>query len=961
MSAIAAPSLADAVKEAPRAGRPGARRLIELLADPRASRLQILARSPPVGELLKGVAEHSPFLWRLIVADPARAARLLDAAPDVALEQALAAANFDLADEAGLMRALRRARQEAALLIALADLGGVWGVEAVTAALTRAADVFVAQALRFALREAGVDPDGACGLVVLALGKHGAHELNYSSDVDLIVLFDPAAPALARFDKPAAVLTRVIKRLVRFLQERTGDGFVLRVDLRLRPDPASTGIVISLPAAFEYYETLGQNWERAALIKARPVAGDLALGARFLADLAPFIWRKYFDYGSIADIHAMKRQIHAARGHADVAVAGHDIKLGRGGIREIEFFVQTQQLIFGGRRPHLRGSRTLDMLAALHSDGWVTREAATQLAESYQYLRAAEHQLQMVNDEQTQRLPADPEALSSFARFCGYAGAPSFARALTTRLRRVEKHYARLFEHAPALDSGVGNLVFTGVVDDPSTLSALRHLGFRQPSVAIETVRGWHFGRRPAVRTARAREVLTELAPSLVAAFAASGDPDIALANFDQALSRMPAAVELFALLKESPRLRELFGDILGGAPRLARAVTARPHVLDGAIDPAIGDLARIEERVAAALARAATMEDFLDRARALAQEEAFVIGVRLFDARIEAETAALAYTRLAEALLRATLRRVEDAMAEEYGRVPGGRCIVIAMGKLGSREMTATSDLDLMLIYDFPADAGLSDGRRPLHALAYYARLTQRLVSALTVATRFGPLYEVDLRLRPSGGKGPLATQARGFLAYQRAEAETWEQMALTRARHVAGDPTLGRAMERAIRAILRQKRDHVRLAQDIAAMRRLVAREKGEVDEADLKLIAGGRLDIEFLQQYLTLRHGADHPQLVAPGNRRALEQAAKLGLIGSADAAALIGARHLYDCVIQIQRITLGEDGDPALAGEGVRRRLAAAVGLPDFAHLTRELRETRVRVRAIFSSILPLDPL
>ena len=379
---------------------------------------------------------------------------------------------------------------------------------------------------------------------------------------------------------------RLTKALARLLQERTGEGYVLRVDLRLRPDPASTPVALSTVSAYQYYETVGQNWERAALIKARPAAGDLELGERFLADLAPFIWRKYFDYAAIADIHAMKRQIHAVRGHEHVVVPGHDVKLGRGGIREIEFFVQTQQLIFGGRRPQMRGSRTLEMLQQLCADKWISADAVDDLSLAYAFLRRVEHRLQMVADEQTQRLPFEREALTRFAKFCGYARLDGFAADLTHHLTQVERHYARLFEDAPELSVASGDLVFTGVTDDPATLATLRALGFQRPEVAAETVRGWHFGRRAAVRSARAREVLTELTPALLEAFAGSGDADAALSAFDEALARMPASVELLSILRSNASVRELFGDVLGSAPRLAQVIATRPHVLDAAIDP---------------------------------------------------------------------------------------------------------------------------------------------------------------------------------------------------------------------------------------------------------------------------------------------------------------------------------------------------------------------------------------
>src|SRR5208282_1411942 len=471
---------------------------------------------------------------------------------------------------------------------------------------------------------------------------------------------------------------------------------------------------------------------------------------------------------------------HAVRGHERVVVPGHDVKLGRGGIREIEFFVQTQQLIFGGRRPQMRGARTLDMLRRLHADKWVSAEAVDDLSKAYVFLRRVEHRLQMVADEQTQRLPFEQAALARFARFCGYVRLADFARDLTHHLTRVERHYARLFEDAPTLGVASGSLVFTGVVDDPETLATLRTLGFQRPEAAAETVRGWHFGRRAAVRSPRAREVLTELTPALLEAFAGSGDADAALAAFDEALARMPASVELLSILRSNEALRQLFGDVLGSAPRLAQVIATRPHVLDAAIDPARGvdfeaslDDSKMSARVEAFVAQAPSHEEALNRARDFAAEEKFHIGLSLLSGRLDPDRAGRAYSALAQGLIAALLERVMKAFAAEHGWVRGGRLAVVALGKLGSREMTASSDLDLILIYDFPTDAGESNGRRPLSPGLYYARLTQRLISALTAPTKAGRLYEVDMRLRPSGRKGPLATQFSSFKLYQRDEAE--------------------------------------------------------------------------------------------------------------------------------------------------------------------------------------------
>ena len=970
-------TLAERLKAAPRLAAPAATRgrLAALLQSPAAAALAPALEVERVRALLLGLADHSPYLWTLVAEDPARTARLLSEPPEdplAALNRALFARRDP--DEAALMRALRLAKREAALLIALADLGGVWDFVAATEALTLFADAALRAALAFVLRrnaESGrlkLDPaapevEAGSGVVVLALGKHGARELNYSSDVDLIVLYDTEARSIPNGVEPAPLIVRIVKQLARILQERTSDGYVLRVDLRLRPDPASTPVALSTSSAYAYYETVGQNWERAALIKARPAAGDLELGRRFLSELAPFIWRKYFDYATIADIHAMKRQIHAVRGHDRVVVPGHDVKLGRGGIREVEFFVQTQQLIFGGRRPRMRGSRTLDMLRELQAEKWVTAEAAGELSEAYLFLRRLEHRLQMIADEQTQRLPFEREELRRFARFCGYGRLESFARDLTRHLTRVETHYARLFEDAPSLSAAAGNLVFTGVADDPGTLASLGALGFRQPQAAAETIRGWHFGRRPAIRSPRAREVLTELIPALLEAFAGSGDADAALAAFDGALARMPAAVELLSILRSNGKLRELFGDILGSAPRLAQVIVTRPHVLDAAIDPArAGDFdksldeTQAKARAEAFIAPAKTFEEALDRARDFTAEEMFLIGLNLLSGRLDPDRAGRAYSALAQSLVGVLLERVQADFAAEHGEVRGGRVAIVALGKLGSREMTAASDLDLMLIYDYPADAAESDGTRALAPAVYYTRLTQRLIAALTAPTKAGRLYEVDLRLRPSGRKGPLATQFSAFSRYQEEAAETWEQMALTRARVITGDPGLAAEITAAVKWTLTRRRDSARVADEVRKMRALIAREKGDRDPWDLKLVRGGLMDIEFVAQYLGLAFAHARGDILDVSTRKAIDKAGAAGLLSADQVETLTGAHRLYSDATQFMRLAVAGPFDPAKAAAGVKRRIAAAAGFPDFEAFAAALDEARKQVRETYEAVI-----
>ena len=974
MTAPQSLSLAALLTQAPKVAQAkAAKSKLQDLLERGDADLSAQLNEAPVRDLLLGIADHSSFLWHLARLRPQRLSRLLSENPKAAFARILAELGSrcrTAPSEADAMEALRHAKQEAALLIALADLGGVWDVIEVTTALSDFADAAVSNALGFLLRIAHHDgklvlpnpddPEQGCGVVVLAMGKHGARELNYSSDIDLIVFFDPESAAIAQGQDAANIFVRMTRALAKMLQERTGDGYVLRVDLRLRPDPGSTAVAISLPAAFSYYEMLGQNWERAALIKARPVAGDKPLGVQFLKDLAPFIWRKYFDYAAIADIHAMKRQIHAVRGHAEVAVAGHDVKLGRGGIREVEFFVQTQQLIFGGRRLQLRGSRTLDMLVELQRDGWVTQDAVDDLTEAYKYLRSIEHRIQMIADEQTQRLPSDPDVLTNFAKFCGYARLASFEKELTLQLTNVERHYARLFEDAPGLDSGAGSLVFTGVTDDPETLETLGKLGFQDAPMAAETIRGWHFGRRPAVQSARTREVLTELVPALLESFSGSGDPDAALAAFDAALMRMPAAVELFSILKANKSVRDLFGDILGGAPRLARVVSSRPHVLDAAIDPAnlqaAADEASYRARAASILDLSRSTEDFLDNIRDMAQEEMFLIGVRTLSGILDPLQAGQAYTSLAGAILDACLRHVTEAFAQEYGRVPGGRCVVLGMGKFGSREMTASSDLDIVLLYDFDEHHPESDGARKLHAVQYYTRLTQRLVSALTVATRRGRLYDVDMRLRPSGGKGPVATQFRGFQSYHSEEAETWEHMALTRARVVAGEGSMATDVAQSIMTVLQGERERAALAKSVREMRELIAQEKGDTDPWDLKLAAGGIIDVEFIAQYLVLLYSKTHPSILETDCALVLQRSGEVGILDPASADLLVSAHRLYSTVTQMMRLTIEGTFNPKMVARGVLRRIAAAADCPDFVRLERQLAETRQNVRALFNRLL-----
>ncbi len=764
----------------------------------------LIEEYPSLASVLAAIASAAPYLWDLVRADPARAVRILCHDPHATLAALLDTARHAAAAARGpgeLMASLRAIKAEAALLIALADIGNVWPVARITQALTDIADATLAAAVRHVLDEAARrgrllppdphHPDVASGYIVLAMGKMGAHELNFSSDIDLMVFFDAAAAPLAPHLEPTTFFVRLTRELVKLMQERTADGYVFRVDLRLRPDPSSTQIAISTDAALDYYGSRGQNWERAALIKARACAGDLAAGEKLLRELAPFVWRKYLDYAAVADVHEMKQRIHAYRGHGEIAVEGHNVKLGRGGIREIEFFVQTQQLIAGGRHHALRGRGTLAMLARLAADGWIDDAARDELGAAYDFLRRVEHRLQMVADEQTHTLPAERAALDGFARFLGFAGRDEFAAALIAHLRAVERHYVRLFERPPA-PPGEQQLSFLSPEGDGETLDRLAAMGFRQPREVAGAVHRWREGLYRGLRGEQTREILTAMAPAIVGEFAQAEAPDAAFVAFDRFLAGLRTGWRFVSLLRQHPELIRFLALILGVAPRLADILAQTPHVIDPLLEPsffgALPDAERLADELSRRLGETTSYEDALDLSRQFGQEHMFLIGARILSGSVSAEQAGELFARLADVIIRALHARVADDFAATHGRVRGQETAILALGRLGAQEMTANSDLDLIVIYDYDKEHPDSDGTRSLYGAQYFARFTQRLISALTVKTNYGALYPVDMRLRPSGRAGPLATQVDGFIGYQEREAWTWEHMALTRARVVSG-----------------------------------------------------------------------------------------------------------------------------------------------------------------------------
>ena len=962
------PDLADAS-----AARARVNDWLDEIADTVAGKtlIRLFATHSLLNPLISGLAEGSRYLWELVRADPQRLVSLLEAEPERRFDEILADARGAIAaaqDEPEVMHLLRGMKAEAALLIALADIGGVWPVMQVIERQTRLADVAVGSAVDYLFADAqrrgklrsseAKGPAERSGFIVLAMGKMGAGELNYSSDIDLIVFYDEATPLFGT--EPAPFYVRITRTLVKLLQQRTGDGYVFRTDLRLRPDPASTQIAVSTASALDYYESRGQNWERAALIKARACAGDLAAGKALLGELSPFIWRKYLDFAAVADVHTMKRQIHAYRGHDQIAVEGHNIKLGRGGIREIEFFVQTQQLIAGGRHPELRTKETLRTLDVLADGGWIGEHVRDDLGAAYRFLRVVENRLQMVADEQTHTLPLDRDGLESFARFAGFAGRDAFADALVAHLRVVQRHYATLFENAPGVETGHPTLQFPAQADDKETLDRLTELGFRQPLEVSALVRRWSTGAHASLKGEFARSRLAEIVPLLLHQFARSANPDAAVLAFDRFLAGLHGGGRLFSLLRQNPDLIALIALVLGTAPRLADSLAQFPQVMDAVVDPSFFGALPEESEIAASLDRslqqAQSYEDFLDRNRIFAQEQMFLIGTRILSGTVSAEQAGEAFARLADVLTRSLHCAVEEQFAGLHGRIAGQETAVFALGKLGGREMTASSDLDMIVVYDFDPERPESSGPRPLYGAQYFSRLTQRLISALTAQTNYGVLYQVDMRLRPSGRSGPLATHIDGFADYQQNEAWTWEHMALTRARVVSASPPFAARVEALIRAVLSRPRDAEMVAADVVEMRKAIATEKGDSERWNLKYVAGGLIDIEFIAQYLQLVHAATTPDILDTSTARVLEKVWRLGVLSTEEAEVLRPAMRLYDDLTQILRLCLSGPFDPSAAAPGLIGLLARAADVPDFATLDAFLGETQNKVRASFNRIL-----
>jgi glutamate-ammonia-ligase adenylyltransferase len=680
-----------------------------------------------------------------------------------------------------------------------------------------------------------------------------------------------------------------------------------------------------------------------AHIKARVCAGDVKTGEGYLKDLNPYVWRRHLDYWAIADIHSIKRQIHSHGGHAELSSADFDVKLGRGGVREIEFFAQVQQLILGGRRPDLRAPRTKDALAAMAKDGVIASAIATDLSRAYDFLRAIEHRIQMLNDEQTHRLPDVAEKRAAVAALSGYVDRDRFEADISAVRSRVHGVYSDLFAAEERLSGEGGNLVFTGVDDDPGTIATLNRMGFSDPSRIIHVFQQWHRGSIPATRSARAQQLLTSLGPRLLEAMSKAGEPDAAFERFQEFFSSLSSGVQVMSLMLAEPALTRDVIATMAFAPKLAADLARRPALMDAMLEPSfrapvMADAAGArEKRLREQLARADGFEAQLNVARRFHREEAFRIGYQLLQGAIGASEAGIAYADLGDACVSSLADICERDI---LSRFPGaiGKWTVCGLGKFGGRELTSTSDLDLMLVYEPENEAG--------GLLA--PRFVQRLIAALSAPTEEGTLYQVDMQLRPSGRAGPVAVRFSAFERYYREEAWTWEFMALTRIRPVAGDRALGRRIVEAARDALRLKSADPKITHDVGDMRRRMARERKARSAWDVKLAPGGLVDIEFVVQHAILTSAGEAPGAIVPTSMDAIKALTAAGRLGPGEAATLAEGLTLQLNLQQALRIASGDLFDPLAASDGLKAWLANHLGLNDFSALDAKLARVQAAV-------------
>ncbi len=891
--------------------------------------------NPDWNSALERARAHAPFLASAMDRLPELTALLAAGEAEAALAWAKAAG----ADASEVPTALRRERLALALALGIGDLAGAFPLARVTAELSAFADRAMQAAIDHSIRRylPGAEP---AGFIALALGKHGAGELNYSSDIDPILLYDPELLPRRSSDDPGEAAQRISRTLVETLSAMTDEGYVFRVDLRLRPQSEVSPLAIPVEAALAHYESSALAWERAAFIRARPCAGDIAAGEGFLAAIRPFIWRKSLDFGAIREIARLTAQIRANHGSVQRPGPGFDIKRGRGGIREIEFFAQTHQLIHGGRNPALRLRGTRASLDALAAAGIIAAEDARLLGASYDRLREIEHRLQMVDDRQTHSVPKDPAAIDSVARLGGLENGSALVAELIEITEAVGSRYDLLI----AADSKSAPAPQAPVSGDALT-AELARLGFADPEHLAQRIAGWTSGSLRALRSDAALAAFAAIRPQLLGALAAAPAPDRAMARWEQMLTNLPSAINLFRLLEARPGLLELLVRVLSLAAPLADELARRGDLLDPLIDASAlelpGDLAEITNEMAQGEA-GDDYQSVLDRVRRKVGELRFMLGVQLVEAARDPLAIAAALARIAEAAIEVLAQATVADFERSHGRITGSELVILGLGRIGGGALTHASDLDLVFLFTGGTD-GDSDGAKPLGTSLYFNRLAQRISAALSVPTAEGALYEVDTRLRPSGEQGPLAVSYESFALYQGRDAWTWEHLALCRARVLYGSAGAREALVRIVSEALLQPRDPGKLRSDVLEMRGKMALHKPAKSPLDVKLARGGLVDLEFLTHFLQLRDGAGIPGALTPFLGDALRVLAGAGLLPKQ-----LGAVHNVLTRMLVSMRLLATGGEEL--SQPARLALAKACGSGDWDTLLASLAEARHAVAA-----------
>ncbi|SHE74900.1 glutamate-ammonia-ligase adenylyltransferase [Litoreibacter ascidiaceicola] len=848
----------------------------------------------------------------------------------------------DIEQSEGDMKVVfRQAKRRIALLAAVADIGGVWPLEMVTHALTELADrclqrglteLTAAQIARGKLPgQTEADAKIGAGMCILAMGKMGAYELNYSSDIDMICLFDETRFQPDDYLEARTTFIKITRALMSLMSDVTADGYVFRSDLRLRPDASVTPVCIAMETAERYYESVGRTWERAAFIKARPCAGDLEAGERFLDRLSPFIWRKHLDFAAIEDAHDMRLKIRSHKGlGGQMQLDGHNMKLGAGGIREIEFFTQTRQLIAGGRDPHLRVRGTREGLDQLVEAGWVPKDASDRLQAAYVAHREVEHRLQMIGDSQTHELPKNEEGFQRLARFMGEEDIAKFRAGLLARLEEVAEVTDSFFAPDDAEEA-------------PETE------GLAPPSTYLEQWRSL-----PALRSERSVSLFKRVFPTILRQMGQATRPAEAMAEFERFLSGLPAGVQVFSLFDSNPQLTKLIVDICATSPALATYLSRNAGVLDAVIGGDFfadwPDVESLTEHLIEKMQEIGDYEGQLDAARRWQKEWHFRVGVHHLQGLLSPEDASAQYADLAQATLAALLPVVEAEFARKHGPAPGRGAVVLGMGSVGAASLTADSDLDLIVIYD-PEGVEQSEGRRPLETRTYFARLTQAFVTALTAPMAEGRLYEVDLRLRPSGQSGPVATSLEAFRNYQMNDAWVWEHLALTRARAVAGNASLQADVEAVRCQALASKFEAEQVKRETREMRVRLAEASGAPQPWDVKSGAGGRQDIELLSQALSL---------ISHGTARKIDlqlsDAKQAGLLSDEQYEHLLSAHALFSKIQMAARLMSTKSLTPEDMGAGGIAMLLRDCNRETVDILADDVAECRKRAAEVVEQLL-----